>query len=141
MHDQILDLLLKRDEITWQSIILDLVKSGEVDPWDIDISLLAQKYLEIVRKLKEANLFLSGKVLLASAILLKIKSDKLLNQDFAALDNLLFPQADMEELDQFADNQRQSTILEHPRLTIKTPQARKKKVSVEDFGFILLSCL
>ncbi|MFA4886845.1 MAG: ScpA family protein [Candidatus Nanoarchaeia archaeon] len=136
MHDRILDLLLKRDEITWQSIILDLVKSGEVDPWDIDISLLAQRYLETVRKLKEANLFLSGKVLLASAILLKIKSDKLLNQDFAALDNLLFPQTEMEELDQF-DNQRQTTILEHPRLTIKTPQARKKKVSVED----LLSAL
>ena len=91
MQDKILELLLERDEITWQSIILDLVKTQEVDPWDIDISLLSQKYLEIVRKLKEANLFVSGKVLLASALLLKIKSERLLSEDFVALDNLLFP--------------------------------------------------
>jgi len=132
MHDQILELLLKRDEITWQSIILDLVKSGEVDPWDIDISLLSQKYLETIRRLKEANLFVSGKVLLASAILLRVKSQKLLDHDFLVLDNLLFPPEELEELDQFSDNQRQTSILEHPKLTIKTPQARKKKVTVED---------
>lgn len=132
MHDKILDMLLQRDEITWQSIILDLVKSEEIDPWDIDISLLSQKYLETVRKLKEANLFISGKVLLASAILLKIKSERLLSEDFVALDNLLFPPENMEELDQYIDNNRQSTLLEHPKLTIKTPQARKKKVTVDD---------
>ncbi len=137
MHDQILDLLLERDEITWQSIILDLVKSEEVNPWDIDISLLAQKYLETVRKLKEANLFISGKVLLASAILLKIKSERLLSEDFLALDNLLFPSQEMEELDQYTDNNRQTTLLEHPKLTIKTPQARKKKVTVDDLLFAL----
>ena len=132
MHDQILALLLQRDEITWQDIILDLVKAEEFNPWDIDISLLSNKYLETVRKLKEANLFISGKVLLASAILLKIKSERLLNEDFLVLDNLLFPPDNLEELDQFVDNSRQTTLLEHPKLSIKTPQARKKKVTVED---------
>src|SRR3989338_6037892 len=133
MHDQILDLLLKRDEITWQSIILELVKSEEVDPWDIDISLLSQKYLETIRKLKEANLFISGKVLLASAILLRVKSQNLLDHDFVVLDNLLFPPEELEELNQYEDNQgRQSLLLEHPKLTIKTPQAQKKKVTVDD---------
>src|SRR3989338_11430047 len=114
MHDQILDLLLKRDEITWQSIILELVKSEEVDPWDIDISLLSQKYLETVRKLKEANLFISGKVLLASAILLKIKSEKFLNEGFATLNNLLFPPEDIEEMDDFIDPAKQSLLFENP---------------------------
>ena len=73
-HERVLDLLLKESEITWQTILGDLVKSGEINPWDVNISELAKKYLEIIKKMQESNLFISGKVLLASAILLKIKS-------------------------------------------------------------------
>src|SRR3989338_2157700 len=102
-HDRVLALLLQKDEITWQTILLDLVKTGEIDPWNVDISILANKYLDIVRKLQEANLFISGKIILASAILLKIKSEKLIVEDIGGLDNLMFP-APMEELDQFMDN-------------------------------------
>ena len=46
-HDRIFGLLMsKTDEITWQTIIFDLVKSEQMDPWDIDISLLTQKYID-----------------------------------------------------------------------------------------------
>lgn len=131
-QDRILSLLMQKDEITWQTILHDLVKSGEINPWDIDISILANKYLDIVKKLQESNLFISGKVLLASAILLKIKSEKLITEDIGVLDNLMFP-APMEELDQFMDPQSRRIILDvNPKLTIKTPQARKKKVQIDD---------
>src|SRR3989338_2820974 len=99
-QDRILSLLMQKDESTRQTILYDLVKSGEIDPWDIDISILSKKYLEIVKKLQESNLFISGKVLLASAILLKIKSEKLLTEGIGTLDNLMFPPP-LEELDQF----------------------------------------
>src|SRR3989338_8024538 len=129
-HDRVLALLLQKDEITWQTILLDLVKTGEIDPWDVDISILANKYLEIIKKLQESNLYISGKVLLASAILLKIKSELLITEDIGSLDNLMFP-APMEELDQFMDNGSRRIILDNePRLTIKTPQARKKRVNI-----------
>ena len=49
MQDRIFEMLLKEDEITWQTILYDLVKTEEMDPWDIDISLLSQKYLETVK--------------------------------------------------------------------------------------------
>lgn len=131
-QDIVLNLLMQKDEITWQTILQDLVKSGEIDPWDIDISLLANKYLDIIRKMQEANLFISGKVLLASAILLKIKSEKLIIEDIGSLDNLMFP-APMEELDQFMDPASRRIKLDvEPRLTIKTPQARKKRVQFDD---------
>ncbi|MBI2148565.1 segregation/condensation protein A [Candidatus Woesearchaeota archaeon] len=131
-QDRILNLLMQKDEITWQTILHDLVKSGEINPWDIDISILANKYLDIVKKLQEANLFISGKVLLASAILLKIKSEKLIVEDIGVLDNLMFP-APMEELDQFMDPASRRIILDiEPKLTIKTPQARKKRVQIDD---------
>ena len=76
MQDRILEMLMHDDEITWQTIIYDLVKSEEMNPWDIDISKLSAKYLDTIKKMKQTNLFISGKVVLASAILLKIKSDK-----------------------------------------------------------------
>jgi segregation and condensation protein A len=131
-QDRILELLMKKDEITWQTIILDLVNSNEINPWDVDISILTQKYIEIVKKMQESNLFISGKVLLASAILLKIKSERLIEEDIGALDNLMFP-SEMESLDQFLDPQSRRIILDvEPKLTIKTPQARKRRVNMED---------
>jgi len=133
MQDQILDMLLKRDEITWQTILYDLIRTEQMDPWDIDISLLAHKYLETIKRLKETNFFISGKVILASAILLKIKSDKLLNEDMAYFDNILFQRdQDISEIGEFEQKNKLIRLMENPRLTIKTPLARKRKVSIQD---------
>ena len=91
MQNQIYEILMNRDEITWQNLIYDLIKSERMDPWDIDISLLTNHYIETLKKLKEANFFVSGKVLLAASLLLKIKSERLVNEDFANFDALLYP--------------------------------------------------
>ena len=49
----------EEDDVTWKTIIMDLCKSGKIDPWDIEVSILAQEYLKIVSKLKETNFRLS----------------------------------------------------------------------------------
>jgi len=140
MQDQILEMLLKKDEITWQSLLYDLVRTEQMDPWDIDLSLLAKRYLETIQKLQEMNFFISGKVVLASAILLKIKSDKLVNESIARFDNQLFCNEEVEESGDFVENK--STDLDFmPRLTIKTPQARKRKVSIQDLVVALEKAL
>ena len=133
MHDQILDMLLKEDEITWQTILLDLIKTEKMDPWNIDISILTQKYIDIVKKLKEVNFSLSGKVILAASILLKIKSDKLLNENITAFDDLMYEHEELEE--NFIEEKQERLV--KPKLTIKTPQARKRKVSINDLVFAL----
>ncbi len=135
-HDELLDMLLKEDEITWQTIIHDLIKTEKMDPWNIDISILTQKYIEIVKKLQETNFSVSGKVILASSILLKIKSDKLLVESITNFDNLMYENEELEELDQFEDSETQERLV-NPKLTIKTPQARKRKVSINDLVFAL----
>ncbi|MDP2939930.1 MAG: segregation/condensation protein A [Candidatus Omnitrophota bacterium] len=119
-------MLMHEDEITWQTLIYDLVKSEEMNPWDIDISLLTQKYIETVKKLQEMNFFISGKVLLASAILLKIKSYKLVAEEIPYLENLIFP----PEPEEYFDEERPEYLI--PDLAIKTPQARKRIVSMND---------
>lgn len=129
MQDQLYEMLIQKDEITWQSIIYDLVKSEQMDPWDIDISLLSKRYLDAIRELKEHNFFISGKVLLASAILLKIKSDKLIVDYIKNFDNALWPQ---EEIDLLEDTPQPIGNVDIPTLLIKTPQPRKGKVSLND---------
>lgn len=56
-------------------IILDLVKMGKIDPWNIDIVDLYDKYMKRISELKQDNLRFVGKAILFSSTLLKIKSD------------------------------------------------------------------
>jgi len=131
MHDQLLDMLLKKDEITWQDLIYDLVKSEKMDPWDIDVSILAKKYLETLKQLKETNFFISGRVILAAAILLKIKSHNLISEKLRAFDATLFYSPEQEQIiEQLSEEEPQ--MLATPRLTIKTPLTRKRKVLLKD---------
>ena len=131
-QEKLLNFLMEDNEITWQSIILDLVKNGEIDPWDIDLSILTQRYLDAVKQMQTANLYISGKVILASAILLKLKSEKLLTEGIGTLDNLMFPPDDLEDESDFVKERQKILLEKEPKLTIKTPQARKRKVSVDD---------
>ena len=132
-HDRIFSILFsKTDEITWQSIIYELVKSEQMDPWDIDVSILAQKYIDMIRNLKGHDFRVSGKVLLAAAILLKIKSTKLVGEDLSELDRLLIGVEDeMQELG-FDETGEITKLGEIPSLIPRTPQPRKRKVSIFD---------
>ena len=134
-QDHIYNLLMQDDEITWQTIIMDLVKTEQMNPWDVDVSTLSQKYLEKVKQMEELNFFVSGKIILASAILLKLKSNQFMLQDLAEFDNLLYA-TDEDELaepeDMDGPNIPDYLRNKEPRLTIKTPQPRKRKVSVND---------
>ncbi|MCD4759890.1 segregation/condensation protein A [archaeon] len=130
MQDQILDMLMKKDEITWQDLIKNLVKSEHMDPWNVDLSLLSKKYIDIVKQLKDVNFFVSGKVVLASAILLKLKTNKLLTHNIANFDSQLFASDEEEEFEQeYIGSNGDSPKV---RLTIKTPQARKRRVLLTD---------
>src|SRR3989338_4660733 len=122
----------KADEVTWQSVIYELVKSEQMDPWDIDVGLLAQKYIDMLKSLKEHDFRMSGKVLLAAAILLKLKSTKLVGEDLSELDRLLIGVEDeMEELG-FDETSAIPKLNEIPTLIPRTPQPRKRKVSIFD---------
>ncbi len=139
MQDKLLDMLMQKDEITWKTIIYDLVKTEQMNPWDIDISLLVAKYLEIVKRLQETNFFISGKVLLAAAILLKMKSIKLVDEDIAEFDSMIFPQEDLGELEDYMESAQPQ--YEIPKLAMKTPQARKRRVTVQDLVHALEKAL
>jgi len=120
VYEQIYEILNNKDDITWQTLLIELVKSEQMDPWDVDISKLTQRYIETVKNMKEMNYFISGKVLLASALLLKIKSNRLVEEDLSNFDSFLFHQDnEFEELGDFLP--RSDVKVEIPTLGIRTP--------------------
>lgn len=120
--------LLFQERLSWQALIYDLINSEQLDPWDIDISLLSARYLERVRALEEANFFVSSKVLLAASLLLRIKSDIVLNQDLPALDELL--QGKKEE--KYYTQERIELDEDIPLLIPRTPLPRFRRVTLEE---------
>jgi segregation and condensation protein A len=137
MQDKIFSLLVEQNEISWKAIIFDLINKEGMDPWNVNISLLTDKYIERLHKLKEADLKLSGKVLLAASILLRIKSTKLVGEDLDEFDRLIAG-ADMSQ-EQFYDELEQELargeelgLKEDFELLPRLPQARRRKVSVYD---------
>ncbi|HLF53651.1 MAG TPA: segregation/condensation protein A [Candidatus Nanoarchaeia archaeon] len=121
--------LLFVEKLSWQQIIYDLIKSEQLDPWDIDISLLSNRFLERVMKLEEANFFISSQVLLAASLLLRLKSEILLNQYIPSLDAVLFGRKAEEKR---YIQERIELDEEVPGLVLRTPLPRFRKVTLEE---------
>ena len=64
-------------EIDGIEILVDLAKHGKIDPWNVDIVEVTDKYLMHLFQSKAQNLRLTGRTLLFAAILLKLKSNVL----------------------------------------------------------------
>jgi len=131
-QDYILELLFDKDEVTWQSLLYELVKSEKMDPWNIDISLIAERFLEMLKTLKEMDFRVPGKVILAAAVLLKIKSNRLLGEDLAYFDGLFKEQEEEEGLLDDIQSEEQREDISDAKLIPRTPQPRKRKVSIFD---------
>lgn len=132
-HDYLFELLFEKDEPTWQSMLYELVRSEKMDPWDIDIGLIAERFLEMLGQLKEMDFRVPGKVILAAAILLKIKSNRLLGEDLAYFDGLFKePEEEQEGLLDDIQDAEQREDLSNAKLIPRTPQPRKRKVSIFD---------
>jgi len=126
-QDQIHGILFNR-ELGWQEIIYDLINTEQLDPWDINISLLADKYLEKIQKLEETDFFVSSKVLLAASLLLRIKSEILLNKYLKSIDEILFEKKELKR----PSLERIELDEEIPELVLRTPLPRFKKVTLKE---------
>lgn len=128
-HKQIHNLLFQEDDITWRSLIYELAREGKIDPWDVDISTLTKEYIELVRKLKEHNFRLSGKVILAAAILLKLKSDRLGMDQIMAI---MHPEQGPSEEELESEQQELEKHFTKASLKPRIPGIRKRKVTAAE---------
>jgi segregation and condensation protein A len=126
-QEQVHDILFSR-EIGWQDILYDLINTEQLDPWDIDITILTEKYLEKIRQLEEMDFFISSKVLLAAALLLRIKSEILLNRYIKSIDDILFGKEEKKK----SSFERIELDEEIPGLIPRSPMPRFKKVTLKE---------
>lgn len=73
-HAYLLDLI---DQPAWKTILLEIVRQEKMDPWDINVIELTDKYLQKINALEHANLRVPANAILACAILLKTKAKSL----------------------------------------------------------------
>lgn len=62
---------------TWREMLLDLVATKKLDPWNIDIVEITTGYIERIRKMEMLDLRVPANLILAAAILVRFKSDAL----------------------------------------------------------------
>ena len=85
-------------EIDGIEILYNMARAGKIDPWNIDLADLADKYLLEVAKLKSVNLKHTGRTILFLSVLLKIKSNVLEGIDLEQI----FPEE--QEQEEFFDD-------------------------------------
>jgi segregation and condensation protein A len=121
--------LISSNELSWQSIIYDLIKTEQLDPWDIDLATLAEKYVQTIQALEDADFFISSKILLACSLLLRLKSELLINSYIQDLNDALYGKKDEKryEIERIEIDEN-----DLPILSPRTPMARHKKVTLQE---------
>ncbi|SDJ50949.1 condensin subunit ScpA [Halovenus aranensis] len=66
------------EEVEPVEVLVQLAEDGAIDPWDIDIVEVTDKFLD---RLDEADLRTSGRALFYASVLLRMKSDVILEDD------------------------------------------------------------
>ena len=105
---------------TWREMLLDLVVSEKLDPWNIDLVDIASRYLERVRKLQKLDLRVPANLILAASILLRFKSDALRFEE----------EEQVVEQQTFIDEAQ--APVEIPMLSLRTRIPRKRKVTLNE---------
>lgn len=127
-QEEIHDLLFSR-EIEWQEIIYDLINTEQLNPWDIDLVILTERYFQKIQEMEERDFFVSSKVLLAASFLLRIKSEILLNKYIKSIDDILF--GNKTEIKKAA-LERIELEDEIPGLIPRSPLPRFRKVTLKE---------
>ncbi len=74
-----LEKIVKR--ATWKEILISMINEGKVDPWDIDLTVLIDGFMEKIKEMESVELTIPGNVVLATAILLRYKSDAIIMEE------------------------------------------------------------
>ncbi|MFB6119849.1 MAG: segregation/condensation protein A [Halobacteriaceae archaeon] len=70
--------MTEEEEVEPVEVLVQLAEEGEIEPWDIDVVTVTDKFLA---RLDEADLRTSGRALFYASVLLRMKSDALLDDD------------------------------------------------------------
>ncbi len=99
-------------------ILVNLARNGEIDPWNIDIVEITDKFLRQVEELEKMDLRVSGRTLLYAAILLRMKSNVLVEVE--------------EPQEEFMDEGDNFEISDYPVPTLPLRRTSRRPVTLEE---------
>jgi len=110
------------EQPAWKTILIDLVESNKMDPWDVDVSQLTDKYLQKIHSLQGTNLRLPANAILVCALLLKFKAKYLRFTEFFKEE----PKIDLfKQYPEFRDLREAMPVLKNPK------RIKEGKVSID----------
>lgn len=115
-----MDLLSVVVKPTWREFLVDLVQSRQMDPWDIDITAVADAYLQRVHELQALDLRVPANVILACALMLKFKAES------------ISLEAPNDEPEEYYEETRQLIAEDIPELVYRANRARRRKVTLSE---------
>ncbi|MEM0143115.1 MAG: ScpA family protein [Candidatus Micrarchaeaceae archaeon] len=89
--DNIEDLEKLVENATWRDLLITLVSSKKLDPWDIDIAAIVQGYIEIIKTMKILELRIPANIILAAAVLLRLKSEFIIPVSETSIEEVIEP--------------------------------------------------
>lgn len=121
-------------------ILVQLAEKGDIDPWDVDIIEVTNKYLLALNSNPRENLLNAGRAIFYASVLLRLKSDILLNLSNETLLNSqqtenFFPEDEL--LDQNGVHIDISKLESFIVRSSLGKQQRKRKISLGDLIFAL----
>lgn len=87
---QLIDLMVS--EPSWEDVIVKIVAEESMDPWSVDIIRLSDVFLDYLKKMEELDLRIPARFILISSILLRMKSDVLVEKK----EKVLIPESEKE---------------------------------------------
>lgn len=98
---------------------MGLAKSGEIDPWNIDIVDVTDRFLKKLEDREQLDLWVSGRTLLYASILLRMKSEALVEDE-----------GEVEEEEFFGFQPDCSQTEEYPVLHLNVRRQSKRPVTL-----------
>ncbi len=116
-----MDLVSLIDQPEWKTILIDLVKTNKMDPWNIDVSQLTEKYLTKINQMESLNLRVPANAILACAILVKTKSKYL---KLSSIED--------EEFSEELSNEQKELFLEELPDLVASRSLREGRISLDE---------
>lgn len=106
----------------WKDVLMELVVNNKIDPWNVDIEVVADEFLKYIKQINQFDLSVPANIVLATSIILKYKADTL---------RYIFD--DENEEDDYTDDYLDlPPIKEIPKLTMVNRIPPKRKVTLTE---------
>jgi len=74
-EENILKMIIEKE--SWEEVIYQIVSIENLNPWDVDLVKLTDRFIEYLNKLEKMDFRVPGKIVFVAAVLLRLKADYL----------------------------------------------------------------